>query len=169
MITQHQIENEFGWYKVRHGNKGYPRDEQGHVIMRPGGEEPYHRGYVWTFATHECPRLTFSDHIMHPDKPDWRVWAVDGEDVPDIAGAIAALSRPPLLSLSEYWAWLRLGPNPVGVENVVDIVAGCANPTPRIYHVGSRHSLASRAIDGLKSKGLIRYDEPTHSYWRVNK
>lgn len=164
MITAAQIENEWFYTHIRHGNKGYPRDEQGNVIMRPGGEEPFHLGYAWTYRAVENPRVTYTHHIMHPDKEDHTTWAVDGIDVPDVAAVIVALSQPPLLTMAQYWAWVRMGPDPLPRDVAVAAIAGCANPTPGF--LDGRWAQASFLISQLQERGLLEYDEAIDSYRR---
>lgn len=157
IVTVQQIEEQFEWEHIRHGNKGYPRDDKGDVIMRGPDltEEPYHLGYTWTFRAIGCPRLTFSDHIMHPDKPDWRVWHVDGDDVPDLEAACCALLRPPLLTLLEYLVLERIGEFPCDHFAAIDRAAGAVNPTPNF--IEGRWSRVSQCIDSLRAKGILCY------------
>lgn len=143
----------FAWFQSYHGNKGYDRDEHGN------SQEP-HLGYVWGHACNECPRLVWELHIMSPsDKPDWETWRVDGEVVYKTIGeALAALEQPPVLSLFEFLAYMRLARHlPVDDGVALELLTGKPNPTPQF--IDGIWSRASSVVSRLRAKGLIKWNE----------
>lgn len=148
------ILNGANFTNTSHGNKGYATDENGAYL-----EGDVHMGYVWTFRCDEFPRLSFNDHIMHPahDRPEWRVWCVDGAPVADLDAACRALLCPPLLTLPEYVVLERIGEFPCEYHKAIDMAAGAVNPTPNF--IDGIWSRVSRVIDSLRDKGILKYND----------
>lgn len=153
MYTEEFINEECTWWQKSHGNHGYLRDAEG-VVVEPG----FHLGYTWTYQCEQIPRLTHLHIIMQHKKSDEKAWAVDGTRYDTLQGAIDALSRPPLLTLLEFYAFMRLHKIlPLDHSEAIDMVAGAVNPTPNF--IDGRWSTASRAITGLRDKGILGYKD----------
>lgn len=159
------------FYQWRHLNLGYTRTETGQLT------EP-HRGYGWTWRCYEIPRIAFSDYYMMPDREPYRIWHVDGEDYGEVAATdddhgypgpefYAAINRPPQLTLAEFAAWLRIGPDPIPLEHLYNTIAGCVSDSPNIIDAGTPWARAHQLVDRLFEKGLIHFDKETDTARRL--
>lgn len=153
-LTEDSIINKCQYYSSGHYNMGFVQDETGNYIGR-------HKGYGYGFNCVEFPRLMFIDRVYTLDDAGReRWWYVDGVRVPDVQAVLLALSRPPVLTLSEYVAWVRLGPDPVGSAKARNIICGCvAADNEQYIHYDTPHGRASNLIDSLRAKGYITFDD----------
>lgn len=77
------------------------------------GGDHYNRGSLgggWGSRCVKYPRLYFIDWHFKKTRTVEREWTVDGEKVADLEAAIAALNKPPILTLGEL-AWLEKMPS----------------------------------------------------------
>jgi hypothetical protein len=136
----------------RIGNMGYVQD--------PGGDQDGRRkGYSYSFRCVDHPRLVFRDDTYLLDDGGWRrVWIVDGEECPDLPAALERLAQPPLLSASEFVAWMRLPPDPVPYWLAAQWIAGMINPDPHFLDRDTRFGRCDHALAKLFEKGMVAYD-----------
>jgi hypothetical protein len=139
--------------KIRHGNKGYPRDP----ITGQVRDEEKHLGYAWHYRCVEIPRLVMVHHIMNPVLADWTEWWVDGEKCIDAAQACNRLNVPAELTLPEYLVLERIGQFPCGRTWAINTAAGAENPNETF--IDGRWAQVSRAIDSLVDKGILKWRE----------
>lgn len=157
------------FYQWRHHNRGFIRDAD-------GTPTDTHAGYGWTWRCVEIPRITFTDWFMLPDREPYRVWHVDGDDYGESVGDQGmpgpafydAINKPPQLTLAEFAAWLRIGPDRVPAMRLTDTIAGAKSDNPNIID-GEPWASAYRLYERLGEKGLIGYDNTTDEFWRKEK
>jgi hypothetical protein len=131
-----------------HGNMGYVQDEHGNYTDR-------HKGYAYGYRCVEHPRFTFEDrHHTLDDGGYERTYMVDGEkcEYDDIA---RLLSEPPKLTLIEFVCLLRIGDVKLPWFSLVDVAAGCEQPTPQYIDSKTHWGRIYGVMEHLREKGLI--------------
>lgn len=163
-LTSADVLDRFFYRQTAHYNKGYERDARGKPL--PNARQ---LGYGWEFCAEECPRLRFVDHIMMPDKKDYRTWHVDGEhDDLDVPQALERLRKTPVLSLTAFFCLQRLRILPPGVDADMWICgsehggycdAKSKDPATRYKGIWSqaRHELTAKGYLEYRDGELVKY------------
>lgn len=163
LISSADVLERFTYRYAAHHNKGYERD--------PATGKYYpdaaHLGYGWEYCCVECPRLRFIDYIMEPGQEAGsarRVWHVDGgRDDLSLPDALVALQKPPLLSLTAFYALLRMRISPRGTDAEA-LLLGCDDPQEKYGHSSpdNPRQIWSRIRDELTKTGYMENGELTN-------